>query len=261
MSLLHLCIFFNNFKGFNVLLGLEKNLEKWGSDDNNETVLHLACEVPRYLYFLCENGEFTNAYLNKKNKKGKSVFQSICGTVNGSLVKKLLKRKNLQIESKCYEGNTPFIASIASNNIITAGHLYEKHANIQHQNKKGNTALHIACMKNVFLGVLQLLEWKANINIKNNFGITPLCYAVMKDHRKIVHLLLTHSADVNVVDENGWTVLHHAVKRDNIEVLQTLLKNNADFNVMNKRQQTPLMMAFSLGKKDAIKCLTRFPLS
>lgn len=257
MNLLHLSVSYNNWEGFKTLLRIENSLEVWKSDLDGNNVIHLACNAidTKFVDTLCLEGIFSSRYLNSTNVKGQSCLHCLCTVDSEQWIEKVINRPGINIELPCKEGNTPFIASVLSDNLKLCEILHGKGVNINHQNKKGFSALHYACINNFHDGVLQLITWKAKINVKNQYGLTPLCFAVIKDNRKIVRLLLKNNADLKIKDRNCWSVLHHAVKRDNISILQDLLVEIGTTRYRKKNCLNPLFMACSFRNLEAVKVL------
>lgn len=256
MSLLHLSAYFNNWEGFQILFEIENNLEKWGDDNNKNTVLHTASRAAdvRFINTLCSKGIFSTSFLNKTNNSGLSPLHSLCSVSSTEWIIKILhNRPELNVNLPCKEGNTPFLLSVISGNSELSEILFSLGAKIDHKNKNGFSALHYACIRSFHQIVEDLLQWGATVNLKNKYGLTPLCFAVINGNSDIVKLLLNSGADQNIADNRGWTILHHAVKRNNNDILRYLPRQGANPNTKNYRKRTPLMLAKSVDNREAIQ--------
>lgn len=257
MSLLHLSIIANNWEGFQTLLKIENQLEKWNTDQNDNNVFHLACTVTdtRFLATLCMLGKYSGEFLNQTNTSGQSSLHGFCCLQPDLWINEVIDTPGLDLELSCKKGITPFIISILSENFKTAEVLLEREVDINHQNQFGLSALHYTCMNNLCKSAEFLIKWKANINIENNDGHTPLFFAVNNEHLDIVHLLIKHKANINSVDKHGSTVLHLAVHNSNASLIELLVKNGAKTKKRNKKHQTPFILACLTKKLNAVKVL------
>lgn len=257
MSLLHLSIFFNNTLAFRRLSKLEIPLHEWGLDNDANNVLHLACEVAEKekLMTLFTFGQYTNEFLNSRNSKERSSFYNLCYRGSYTLVQEVISAvPEIDIDSPCDEGNTPFLMSISSNNLKLARVLQKKGVNINHKNKKGNSALHYAGMKNYLRCAKQLIKWNANINSKNVYGLTPLYFTIKNKNWNIFCIFLDKGANINSRDENGFSLLHHALKSDP-KFLKRLLDSGADFLTKDKRGKNVLEKAVQLHNAKAVNII------
>ncbi|KAG5884196.1 hypothetical protein JTB14_020719 [Gonioctena quinquepunctata] len=241
-SLLHMAVRAVNLEAVRILLDFFP-VEKWGTDGENNTPLHLACQKNNKALDIFHQSEITGDFLNLKNKKGFTHLHCVVLQGNLQWTRIIINCSGIEIDAKCSFGNTPLMLSFMNNKPEIASLLKGKGANINHKNKRGMTALHFTASKGLFKGTQQLIKWGADLDQKNSFGATPLISAAIKGNAKIVKSLLFNRADINAFDSNKWTALHHATKRKNIDIVKILLEENADVDSFNKKMKTPLMIA------------------
>ncbi|KAG0212544.1 Arf-GAP with coiled-coil, ANK repeat and PH domain-containing protein 2 [Mortierella sp. GBA30] len=101
---------------------------------------------------------------------------------------------------------------------------------------------------------LRCLALGANIDHRNDdFGsMTALHRAIVRRDDIAVEFLFQWFCDINAVDAEGWGALHHAVANDNSKALTNLIKKHAKYDIRNRSDQTPLDLAKSMEKSEAL---------
>ena len=98
-----------------------------------------------------------------------------------------------------------------------------------------------------------------DIKSKTNKGYTPLMAAVLSGKLDAVKWFLDKGATVTGVDSKGLNVLHLSAHSANIGIISLLHTRLLDFesrsvdDYRTKAGRTPLMVAASFGKFDAVK--------
>lgn len=108
-----------------------------------------------------------------------------------------------------------------------------KNLNINEKDEDGNSPLFIAVLRNKENIVRLLILNEAEINIKNDKGQTPLLLCSLLGYETIAKLLIKNGADVNIQDEQGNTPLHMAVNKKNKNMVKLLIKNKANVFIKN----------------------------
>ncbi|XP_059151042.1 uncharacterized protein LOC131937542 [Physella acuta] len=100
----------------------------------------------------------------------------------------------------------------------------------------------------------------ADVKARDVKGNTGLHLAVFHGRYDLVELLLLNGAEVNAENEDGNTALHiscqgQAVMDMRVKIIKTLIKKNAIVWTKNKYNLTPLDIAATFNRKDAITAL------
>ena len=224
--------------------------------------------------------------LIENEKKG----TELCIMLNrNSEAKVILKNKLL----KNYDSLSSILSTvIICNNIEILKELIEQGINLNMLLSKHLTALDIAIMsKNYILADylqaygafsakelggtyiinnfgyddlnINIIDQNQNINSFNTYGIAPLQMAILLCYYNMAIKLIEEGADVNLVDkDNGYTHLHTAVTAlvdsVGIKTVKLLLNRGANKEALNKENQTPLMLALTLGTKKIVDLLANF---
>lgn len=103
-----------------------------------------------------------------------------------------------------------------------------------------------------------LIQGGLPVNERTSGGTTYLGDAALKGRKELVRLLLNQGADVNASNPAGGTPLHDAALGGDPEVIQLLLDHGARIDAQDKESRaTPLMVAASLGRSNAVGLLLR----
>jgi len=206
--------------------------------------------------------------LYEKNSDGQSLLHFGVQSGNGRLTNYLIN-KHLDIDATDKYGITPLImASVHSRYADAAKVLLERHATIDHKTNNGSCALSMAMRNGNSEGAMLLLEYGANIYFFDSLQTAlTLCHNAISRFpqkadrfREIETLLLQKGAHVDIPTNSlRWTPLFHAVSRyqdSGIKRhLSLLLQLGADVDYADTNGRTPLMLAASTGRLDALRML------
>jgi ankyrin repeat protein len=206
--------------------------------------------------------------LYEKNSDGQTLLHLGVLSGNSRLLNYLIN-KHLDIDAADKYGITPLItASVHSRYINAAKLLLERHATPDHKTNNGSCALSMAMRNGNGECALLLLEYGANIYFFDSLHTAlTLCHNAISrfpqnadQFREIETLLLQKGAHVDIPTNSlKWTPLFHAVSRyqdSGIKRhLSLLLRLGADVDYTDTNGRTPLMLAASTGRLDALKML------
>ena len=110
----------------------------------------------------------------------------------GLLTYLITSYKQININYKNINGNTPLIIATENGDIELVIELISRGCIIDEKNDFGNTALMEACINNNFFIIIKLVESGANVNLTNMTGWTPIFFACSNplDDIQIVEYLI-----------------------------------------------------------------------
>jgi len=147
-----------------------------------------------------------------------------------------------------HQGNTPLIwASLYGRNDIVSQLIQNYDVPINVQNFEGESPLSAAVRNGNFDLVNFLLEKGANANLSNIRCETPLHLAACLGYLDICKELIRYGALIDLEDDCGDTPLHWAVREEKLEIVELLLSVGADPKHMNEDEESPQMLAQSVG--------------
>ena len=129
-----------------------------------------------------------------------------------------------------------------------------KGINVSKEN--GNTACHIACERNQMEVLEILVAAGADLHKLGNKGRHVLHVAAAMGRADILHYLLSNNSfDVDCVDESLSTPLHLAATHGREEAVRVLLEFEADQNLCNTDGKSALYLAAEEGKRHVLHVL------
>jgi len=175
------------------------------------------------------------------------------------VVKSLIERADLDINTQDETGNTPLIhAAKAGYSEVVAMLLKRSDLDINKPGQWSQTALHQAALAGQEVVVaLLLMDDKVVHTLRDDFGQTVLHHATHGNSPRIIQQVLSiPDVDPNAKDQSGVTPLHLAVNAGNLSMVNLLLANaNIDVNSKNNEGQTPLHGAVSAGHEPVVRAL------
>jgi ankyrin repeat protein len=119
-------------------------------------------------------------------------FLLSCRDGNFNKVSDIINKKQIDINTRAFNGDTGLILSIYNEHFDIANFLIDNGSDVNCYNKFRNTALIIACrkVKSEDLSLIEkLIKYKANKKWSNNFLETPKKIALQRNMPKLLELL------------------------------------------------------------------------
>ncbi|KAI9819955.1 MAG: hypothetical protein M1827_006525 [Pycnora praestabilis] len=145
------------------------------------------------------------------------------------IVELLVQRKDFDPDVQDGSGWTPLmIASSLKEGDELVDLLLRKEADVNSKNFNGQTALHFCASKNNLQVAHSLVEHKASARIKDKRGQLALHRAAAIGSVPMVKLLLENKTPLNAADTSGLTALHHAIAEGHGDTALLLLKSGVE---------------------------------
>jgi ankyrin repeat protein len=161
-------------------------------------------------------------------------------------------------------GRTPLMWAAMRNDLSMIEILLKWKADVHMKDHEGLTALHYVARQGAYECAELLLKAGCQVDIKDYAGRTPLidfCFhsRAQVDQIPLFRLLVNSGGDVHCKsDRRHWTCLHMAAAAGNTDILQLLLDRGVDVNARNKDGNTPIMMALSENRLNAVLMLLKY---
>ncbi|XP_046555559.1 serine/threonine-protein phosphatase 6 regulatory ankyrin repeat subunit C-like [Haliotis rubra] len=250
-------------------------------DDNNDTLLHVACEggnspivedllpqfdincrgqlgwTPLMAAAWCGKQDVFDLLVSKgadltlRDDCNRNVLHVACDGGNSPIVEDLLPQ--FDINCRGFVGWTPLIAAAWCGKKDVVDLLVSKGADLTLRDDCNRNVLHLACQGGNSPIVEYLLP-QFDINCRGQLGWTPLMTAALNRKKDVVNLLVSKGADLTLRNDNNDTLLHVACEGGNSPIVEDLLPQ-FDINCRGFVGWTPLMAAAWCGKKDVVDLL------
>ena len=193
------------------------------------------------------------------NKKGVTPLHIVASRSKDTKLVQYLLEKDLDVNKKDEEGNTPFMNAASRNDIEIVALLLNNVKDINEVNDKGQSALTLAINGNTPDAAEFLIKKGAKTSILDKEGNNLNYYLINsyseknKDHfsSKMV-LLKSNGIDFVAPQENGNTWFHLAVKKQSLDLLKLAAGMGQDVNAKNKDGNTALHLAAMQSKNEDI---------
>jgi len=145
------------------------------------------------------------------------------------IVELLVQRKDFDPDVQDGSGWTPLmIASSLREGDELVDLLLRKEADVNSKNFSGQTALHFCASKNNLDVARKLIAHKASARVKDGRGQLALHRAAAIGSVPMAKLLLDNRSPLNATDISGFTALHHAISEGHGDTAILLLKAGAE---------------------------------
>ena len=153
-------------------------------------------------------------------------------------------------------GQTPLDLALAYKNGNVVAVLLKLGLTIKESQTAADNAIEAATMRGQTEIVRILVDAGYDVNRPTPSGSTCLNDAALKGQKKVAQLLLDHGANVNAADSSGAFALHNAAIGGDAEMVEMLLAHGAEIDARDRESDaTPLMLAASLGRVNAVRAL------
>jgi uncharacterized protein len=190
----------------------------------------------------------------------KTLFNVVSSEDESALKAFLSQNKNIDVNIKDDEGDTPLIWACLFGSYNIAQILIEHGADVNANGDAYHRWSPLSCAS--FQGQLSivqlLLSLGANVNATDDYGDTALMSAAKEGHTEIVTVLLAAGANVNTKDKNDRTALHWAaVRGDYPDTTLALISAGAEVDLKQESSSgdTALISAASMGHFSTVSTL------
>ncbi|XP_046568341.1 serine/threonine-protein phosphatase 6 regulatory ankyrin repeat subunit B-like isoform X2 [Haliotis rubra] len=258
---------------------VSQNADTALTDDNNNSLLHLAClldDIPDILLTKIDadiqgnhgwtplmkaaiNGSKhafdqldkakTNLYL--KDDYNNNILHLACHGGHVSIVKHLLTV--FGIDTRGNKGWTPVMYAAASGAKDVFDLLVSQGADVSLKDDYNNSVFHLACVGGS-LSIVKCLLPKSKVNSSDYLGRTAIMKAAESGHIRVFDFLVSQKVDLELTDHFNNTVLHFACEGGNVAILEHLL-TTADLNARGTNGWSPVIVAARFGKSDVFNLL------
>ena len=234
----------------------EKGLHLNKPDNNNESLLHVACKYGHVSIVdkLLENG----FDINLANKDGDTPLYRACYNGHSTLAKYLIE-KGADVNTVDNRGVRPLHIAVYRGLNDVVNKLLEAGSRVNDCYETGDTALHLASQSGNSYIVDKLIEKGAEVNSQDNRKITALHLASNHGHKEVVDSLIRAGADVNLPCEDMVLPLHLVCRNGNEEILDSLLKAGANVNEVDDQGNIPLCIAYLHNYENILEKLLLVP--
>ncbi|XP_048242365.1 ankyrin repeat domain-containing protein 17-like [Haliotis rufescens] len=260
-------------------------------DDNNDTVLHVACMsgnvdvvkciLSSYTINMEKRGRYgwtaivTSAYYGSKNvfdffirkgcdlsvvdDDGDNILHVTCLGGNVDICKYLLSNNVVGIESRGQYNRTPVMIAAIEGHRELFDFLVSKGCDLSVVDGNGDNILHLTCLGgNVDICKYLLSKDIVGIESRGQYNTTPVMTAASKGHRELFDFLVSKECDLSVVDGDGDNILHVTCLGGNVDICKYLLSNNVvGIESRGQYNRTPVMTAASEGHGELFDFLVR----
>jgi ankyrin repeat protein len=151
------------------------------------------------------------------------------------------------IFSETYQGATPLIFAVSSNQTKVAEILINYGSDVNKMTSRGITPLLLA-VKNQNSEIAEaLIRSGADIDATDKFGATSLHYASVYGYLEVVDVLLYYEASIDKKSIEGSTPLLASVWAGNADIADLLIQNGANMEARDNEGFTPFLMAAQNG--------------
>ncbi|XP_046548455.1 ankyrin-3-like [Haliotis rubra] len=265
------------------------NLSLLDGEDNN--ILHVACmegnlEIVKYIHsqniididsrggngttplmsaalfgkkevfrFLLETG----ADMSQEDDDGENTLHVSCKGGNVDIVKHVLTRKVVYINSTDNNDITPLMLAAGYGNQVVFHLLIERGADTSARDDTDRTILHWACRGgNVKIVNGILTQNIVDINSNDRNEMTPLLLAAYHGKREVLGLLIEQGANTLAVDHESRNSLHHSCTGGQVDTVKYVLNQSiVDINSKDDEEMTPVMLAAYHGKREVFDILVK----
>ena len=182
--------------------------------------------------------EATQHPINAVDDKGKTLLHHLVEDGRADNLEAFLKSpyaKDIDLNIKDNQGQTPLITATMNNTVTIMEHLIEAGAHVNATDAYGRTALYVAVSKEMNNTIDLLLKHDANVLVvPRGDKRSYMHHAAESDSTKFAEKLLNKNVPIDKQDQDGNTPLHIAAKFNNASFAEFLLDKGAKTDIVNK---------------------------
>ncbi|XP_071085792.1 ankyrin repeat domain-containing protein 50-like [Haliotis cracherodii] len=250
------------------------------TDDDNNNILHVACigghlEVVKFVLSLNSvdintKGQLQRtpvrmvdfrkkrnifdvlvskgADLSQVDDKGENILHVACLEGHLDLVKDIVTKHRVDINSRGRYGRTPVMKAAEKGHKEVLDLLISNGGDVTLKDDNGNNILHVACIGGHVEMVKNVVSHKiVDINSRGQYGRTPVLMAAGAGHREVVESLEGEGADMTLTDDDSNNILHAACYGGYLKIVKYVLSLDiVDISAENKEELTAIMISNEL---------------
>ncbi|XP_048252493.1 serine/threonine-protein phosphatase 6 regulatory ankyrin repeat subunit A-like isoform X3 [Haliotis rufescens] len=251
------------------------------TDDNNDTVLHFACEggdaaiVEHLLTRVDLNTRGRNAWtpvmvaarfgkldpfnllvskqvdLRPTDDHGNNMLHLACQGGNRFIIEHLLPL--FDINSRGQDGRTAVMYAAVNGLKSVFDLLVSNKADVLLKDDYNNSVFHLACLGGNSSIVEQLFP-NVDLNSVDDNGRTAIMKAACARNKSVFNFLVSKNSDVKVIDDYRDSVLHFACNGGDKTIVECILQR-LDINTRGRNGCTPVMIAGRFGNRHLFNLL------
>jgi len=183
-----------NIKIVNKLLHLHNIDITFEDKENQNTLLHLACE--KEIVSIAQSLSWLSVDPNIQNKNGNTPLHIACQKGSLDLINVLLNFKNLNVNIQNKDKETPLHIACNNKSEDICRFILDKKVDLNLEDSHGHTAFFVACKQGLYRVVKKMIKLGIDIHQRDNKGYTALHIAAAYERVPVIKLLIDHNADV-----------------------------------------------------------------
>lgn len=131
----------------------------------------------------------------------------------------------------------------------------KKNLNLNYKDKNGNTPFLNCCISGNSLLIKELINKKCDIATLNKQMQSCIILASIHDNDEILNILLKVFSGLNLTDINNESAIVHAFENKNNKIIKTLIESNVDLKSLNKKGKSLSYISVENGNLEGVKLL------
>ncbi|XP_067661682.1 ankyrin repeat domain-containing protein 50-like [Haliotis asinina] len=195
------------------------------------------------------------ANLSLRDTYGHNILHSACSEGHVDVVKYILSKDIVDINSEGYKRRTPMMLAAMVGHKEVVDLLVKNGADLTFSDIDGHNILYCSSAT----GQLEVVKYiislnTVDINSAGHFKRTSVMVAARGGHKEVVEFLVNHGAKLTLTDKDTNNILHLTSLGGSLEVMKYLLSLNAvNINSRGWKKRTPVMFAADKGYKGLVE--------
>ncbi|XP_067659864.1 putative ankyrin repeat protein RF_0381 [Haliotis asinina] len=190
--------------------------------------------------------------LTTVDSDGNNILHIACIGGNVEIVKHILSKVNVDINSRGLNGKTPLMFAINFGHVKVFELLVSKDCILPIVQENGKNILHMACVKGNVDMVQHILKKNiVSVDGEDSMGKTPVMLAAESGHTDVFQLLVSKQCDIHKTCRDGNNILHTSCSRGHIDIVKCIVTEGLiNIDSPGQNQMTPVMFAAKNGQRD-----------